>query len=245
MTRCKPGAPSRSRAVGWDEALEATRTALEDQGAIPFATFWKQLDLTLALEPLRILDMRRNVVHVLDAHEARQWSLPIVFVCGMTERHFPQHHRENAIVPGLQTEEDHDNNERLLYDIATSRATVETILSYPRFDENGQDTLPSFFLQDLDVEDASSRVRPAPSFHVATPQALALRHVRVLRQTERVVHRNVSAVSVSVFREEDAEAGRTSARTARSIGRVAARQHYARSARRVVENAHPGRGGSR
>jgi RecB family exonuclease len=162
----------RSTAVaqrGWDECVEATRAALDDAGLISFATFWKQLELTLLLQPLRVPDMRRNVVHVLDAHEAKQWSLPIVFVPGIVERHFPQYHRENPIVPGWKAEADHERDERFLFDVAISRATEETILSYPRFDENGQDSLPSFFLQGFEVEDVDRRIRPASLYNVAMP----------------------------------------------------------------------------
>lgn len=180
---------------GWDECVEATREALEDTGRIPFAAFWKQLEITLTLEPLRVPDMRRNVVHVLDAHEAKQWSLPIVFVPGMVERHFPQYHRENPIVPGWKAEEDHERDERFLFDVAISRATEETILSYPRFDENGQDSLASFFLQGLHlesgVEDVDRRVRPAPSFEVTMPHASPL--------TEPVTCNKLSASSVEDY----------------------------------------------
>lgn len=160
--------------TGWDECIEAARSALEDTGRIPLAAFWKQLEITLALEALRVPDLRRDVVHVLDAHEAKQWSLLVVFVPGMVERHFPQYHRENPIVAGLKTEQDHERDERFLFDVAISRATEETILSYPRFDENGQNSLASFFLQGFDAEDADRRVRPAPQFFVAMPSASPL-----------------------------------------------------------------------
>jgi ATP-dependent helicase/DNAse subunit B len=176
---------------GWDECVEATREALEDAGRIPLVTFWKQLELTLALEPLRVPDMRRNVVHVLDAHEAKQWSLPIVFVPGMVERHFPQYHRENPIIPGLKAEEDHERDERFLFDVAISRATEETILSFPRFDENGQDSLPSFFLQGLDLEDVDRRIHVHPSYEAAMPSASSL--------TDQVTCDKLSASSVEDY----------------------------------------------
>ena len=43
-------------------------------------------------------DQRRNVVHVLDVYEARQWQLPIIFLCGMTERAFPRYHASHPIL---------------------------------------------------------------------------------------------------------------------------------------------------
>ncbi len=140
--------------AAFEEILDGTAVALEGFGRCAPAIFWKQVETALALEPLRVPDARRNVVHVMDVYEARQWELPIVFVCGLIERHFPRYHREDPILgdaarrlAGLDTAADRQTEERFLFQIATSRATEETILSYPRFDEQGEDTLPSFFIE--------------------------------------------------------------------------------------------------
>lgn len=139
--------------AAFDAVLDGTAAALYGVGRCALAVFWKQVETALALEQLRVPDARRNVVHVMDAYEARQWELPIVFVCGLIERHFPQYHREDPILgdaarhrAGLDTAADRQAEERFLFELATSRATEETILSYPRFNEQGEDTLPSFFL---------------------------------------------------------------------------------------------------
>jgi hypothetical protein len=141
--------------AAFDEVLDDAAVALGDIGRCGFAVFWKQVETALALELVRVPDARRNVVHVMDAYEARQWEVPVVFVCGLIERHFPQYHREDPIlgdaarrIAGLPTAVDRQAEERFLFELATTRATKETILSYPRFDEQGEDTLPSFFLQD-------------------------------------------------------------------------------------------------
>ena len=137
----------------FDAILESATIALKGSGPCPLSEFWRHVETGLALEPLRAPDARRNVVHVMDAHEARQWELPIVFVCGLVERHFPQYHREDPILgeaarirAGLDTVAERQAEERFLFDLATSRATEQTIVSYPRFNEQGEDTLPSFFL---------------------------------------------------------------------------------------------------
>jgi hypothetical protein len=139
--------------AAFEEILDGAAAVLDGSGRCGLAVFWKQVETALALEPLRVPDARRNVVHVMDAYEARQWELPIVFVCGLIERHFPQYHREDPILgdaarrlAGLETAADRQLEERFLFELATSRATEETILSYARFDEQGEDTLPSFFL---------------------------------------------------------------------------------------------------
>jgi ATP-dependent helicase/DNAse subunit B len=154
---------------GWEAAVDFAAEVLGDSGPVRLGEFWKHVERVLALEPLRVPDQRRNVVHLLDAYEVRQWSLPLVFVVGMTERHFPQYHREDPIVgdavlrrAGLDTAEDREREERFLFTLAITRASEQTILSYPQYDERGQETLPSFFLPEQAPELASVAVRPAP-----------------------------------------------------------------------------------
>lgn len=187
--------------AGWDMALETTAAAFEGSGRIGLAEYWKQADTVLALEPMRVPDARRDAVHVLDAYEARQWSLPLVFVCGLTERHFPKYHRQNPIVgdaalrrAGLDTAEDREREERFLFDLVISRATEETVLSYPRFDEAGQNTLPSFFLRELPARDANETVRPQPKYAVPSPRASRLQDERLAE-----VHQRLSASSIESY----------------------------------------------
>ncbi len=78
----------------------------------------------------------------------------MVFVCGLLERVFPKYHGENPLLGdperrrlGLPTSADAQAEERFLFDLATTRATEALVLSYSRFDEKGEETLPSFFLQ--------------------------------------------------------------------------------------------------
>ncbi|MGH7330465.1 MAG: hypothetical protein ACREJX_19120, partial [Polyangiaceae bacterium] len=167
----------------FDDALDQTAAALsgadeERTGGLrrcarskemSLADFWRQAGIALAVEPLRIPD-RRNAVAMLDVFEARQWELPVVFVCGLTERHFPQYHREDPLLndvarrrAGLKTSAVLQQEERLLFEFALTRATGEAILSYPRFNDQGEETLPSFFLEGTDVFPCEARVRPKPS----------------------------------------------------------------------------------
>ena len=186
--------------AGFDDAIDAAALAFEGEPRVTLAAFWKQVERVLSQEPLRVNDARRNVVHILDAYEARQWSLPLVFVPGLTERHFPQYHREDAIVgdaalrrAGLDTAADREREEKFLYELATTRATAETILSYPRFDESGQSSLPSFFLNTADTEPRPSgsvpTVRPAPSRAILTP----------LRTPVPAQHNTLSASSIESY----------------------------------------------
>ena len=138
----------------------------------------------LRLTPLRIVDQRRNVVHVLSAYEARQWELPVVFVCGLVEGQFPRYHAPDPFLPEparrrlkesgtrIRTADDVDREERFLFDSAMSRATASLVLSYPKNDARGEQNLPSLFLDPAEPVTGTQAVRvqviqPEPA--AATP----------------------------------------------------------------------------
>lgn len=185
----------------WDEALDTTALELGST-RLTLAEFWKHTETVLKLAQLRAPDARRNVVHLLDAYEARQWSVPVVFVCGLTERQFPKYHSEDPLVgdlalrtAGLDTAADRDKEERFLFDLALTRATAETILSYPHYDENGQNSLPSFFLEGRPFTDVSGEVRPAPKLQISVPRPSPIQD-EALRQklTEQFTKLSASAI---------------------------------------------------
>lgn len=153
----------------FDAVLDSAALAL-DGSKISFARFWPQVEAALAVEKLRVPDRRRNVVNVLDVVEARQWELPIAFVCGLNERHFPQYHREDPLLPdagrreaNLPTSEDRQQEERFLFDLAVTRATEQVVLSYARFNDRGDACLRSFFLPEQGQAVAGARVLPTPA----------------------------------------------------------------------------------
>jgi len=153
----------------FDAVADQTAEARSDRHNVSLAEFWNDCEAALSLEPLRLVDRRRNVVHVMDVFEARQWELPVVFVCGLVERHFPQYHREDPLLndaarrrAGLRTSADLQSEERFLYELATTRASEQVILSHARFNEKGDEAIPSFFLQDVEAAPCGPRVRPRP-----------------------------------------------------------------------------------
>jgi hypothetical protein len=154
---------------GFAESLGAAALAF-DGAALPLEPFWRHVETVLSLEALRVPDRRRDVLHVMDAFEARQWELPVIFVCGLIERHFPQYHREDPLLGdaqrlrlGLDTAMDRQATERFLFDFVLTRATEQVFLSYPRYDERGEETLPSFFLDpNMTPGPCETRVRPRP-----------------------------------------------------------------------------------
>ncbi len=174
-------------------------------GSIPLREFWTEVEAGLKLEPLRASDRRRNVVHVMDVFEARQWALPIVFVCGMVERHFPQYHRENPLLDdaarrraGLKTSAELQRDESFLYEIATTRATERTILSHARFDQKGEEALRSFFLAGLEAEPCERRVRPAATRAVRARAPRPIRNDAALMRLSEL-HKKLAATSIEIF----------------------------------------------
>jgi ATP-dependent helicase/DNAse subunit B len=140
-------------------AIRAFQAALDQiaavlpSAAIPLAQFWPHVETALALEDLRVEDRRRDVVPIADVFEARQWNPPIVFICGLLERIFPLYHRQDPLVGdtlrarwGLSTAAQRQEEERTLFELAVTRASEEAVLSYPRLDEKGGETIPSSFL---------------------------------------------------------------------------------------------------
>jgi ATP-dependent helicase/DNAse subunit B len=186
---------------GFEAACDAAATVLDPATPVACKSFWDAVETMLASSELRVPDHRRDVVHVIDAFEARQWSLPVVFVCGLLEKEFPKYQSEDAILPDplrrilqsqgiqLRTSVQRQADERFLFDLALSRGTEAVVLSYPKLNAKGEANLPSFFLQHAKpfVEDRAADVRPTaerergqePLPFLATEQArhdLASRH---------------------------------------------------------------------
>ncbi len=187
---------------GFDAALDQAGAFTRE--ACSLADSWNHAELALSLEQSRAPDRRRNVVHVMDVFEARQWELPVVFVCGLVERHFPQYHREDSLFndaarrrAGLPTSADQQRQERFLFELATTRATETTVLSYSRFNEKGEDTLRSFFL-DSDAPLLTDRVRPAPVREVPIPPPSSIRQPELLTRLAQT-HQALSPSSIERF----------------------------------------------
>jgi ATP-dependent helicase/DNAse subunit B len=85
----------------------------------------------------------------------------VVFVCGLLEKQFPVYHASEPMFPdelrralnraglNLKTAAGRQREEEFLFEIATTRATSELVLSYPEYNAKGEPNLPSFFLEKL------------------------------------------------------------------------------------------------
>jgi ATP-dependent helicase/DNAse subunit B len=157
----------------FDQALDEAAEAWDGRQEMALETFWRSVKAVLRVKPMRLEDGRRNVVHVLSAHEARQWVLPVVFVCGLVEKQFPQFHPQDAYFPDsarsrlnangirVRTAAELEREERALFDSALTRATMLVTLSYPETDARGERNLRSAYLENWAIEERGSRsVRP-------------------------------------------------------------------------------------
>ncbi len=169
----------RSHAAALDafeSACDSAASVLDAAAPIECKQYWDAVETVLASSELRVPDHRRDVVHVIDAFEARQWGLPVVFVCGLLEKEFPKYQTEDAILPDsirmrmqsagvqLRTSLQRQADERFLFDLALTRASEALVLSYPQLNAKGEANLPSFFLHHARpfVEDRAADVRPQP-----------------------------------------------------------------------------------
>lgn len=166
--------------------------------------FWRHAQEALKDTSLRVADPRREAIHLLDVHEARQWELPVVFLCGLLEGDFP---RKVAPDPVLSEETrfklrtngvpvsnraDKQAEEAFLFQFALTRASQTLVLSWPAKDPEGRPTLRSFALDSVQQEPQEARglrvtptrvVPPAPRPSLQSEPALA--YVRARHRQHR------------------------------------------------------------
>ncbi len=148
------------RDVADDDALAFRWRELTDAMRVLARIFesvedWDSVEAEIETQTLRERDRRRQVVHLMDLHEARQWELDYVFAPGMLEGEFPRRPQPDPLLSedtraqlGLKTLPDRDKEEQLLWRVLTTRATKQLTLSYPRRNAKGDPLTPSPWLPD-------------------------------------------------------------------------------------------------
>ena len=129
---------------------------------ITFEEFLHIPESQVALTSYKKTDKRKEVVNVINVLEARQWEMSVAFVGGLLEKEFPRQVRENLFMKDyyrsrlnaagkivLREASEKMDEERYLFYIAITRAREKLYLSYPSANSNGNLTLPSFFLSDI------------------------------------------------------------------------------------------------
>jgi len=156
----------------WVEAISSI-TALPAQ-PLSLEHFWRAASIAVDTAVLHPIDDRANVVPVMDVHEARQWDVSSLLVCGMTDRDFPRQHPQNLLFPDsdvdrlraagipLRNAADYEHEERWLFDSLRTRATDSLFLSYPDHDASGKSVQRSRLLDFDRQAEPAQLCRPIP-----------------------------------------------------------------------------------
>lgn len=115
----------------------------------------------LEIDLYSLRERNANRVQVYDISLARQKEYRVVFTAGLLEKSFPLHAKEDAILSDwerrlfsqgeafpLNERLPRQNLERYLFYLAVTRPSEQLILSCPRLDLEGKESLPSFYLDE-------------------------------------------------------------------------------------------------
>jgi ATP-dependent helicase/DNAse subunit B len=178
--------------------------------AIHLSDFWEQMQPALAAASVRGPGRRRDAVHLLDVYEARQWELPVVFVCGLKEGEFPRRPSSDPVLSGslrlrlrqqgfpLALTSTLEAEERFVFEIAQTRATHRAFYCWPQFNEAGEPSLRSFALDLVAADEAPARrvrMKPVVDVPLLPPASLDDHRVRDGLASKFAVHRTTSLES--------------------------------------------------
>lgn len=115
------------------------------------------IDLSLFSVPV----YEKNRVQVYDVVLALQKEYKVIFTAGLLEKNFPQRVLEDALLKdeerkclnrnGARFDERlaRSSGERFFFYMAVTRAKERLYLTYPRFDLEGKEALPSFYIEEV------------------------------------------------------------------------------------------------
>jgi ATP-dependent helicase/nuclease subunit B len=148
----------------FESLLEEIRRACLPAGRQPsgqnrkmrFETFAREFLGLLEVDLFSLHDRDKNRVQVYDVSLSRQKEYKVVFLAGLLEKFFPAEIREDPIlsdrerrVLGLKERLPRQALERYFFYLGLTRAREALVLSYPRFDLEGHEALPSFYVDEV------------------------------------------------------------------------------------------------
>ena len=161
-------AAARSHVAALNACLAALESAVaffaEPERAVTLADYWRVASSVIANTVFQIPDDRADVVHVMSVHEARQWDLDALLVCGLTDHDFPRREAANLFFPDAALFLDArrgDGDEQALFEALCTRASEALVLTYPTHDAAGKSVERSRFLADIAVPERARPVAPA------------------------------------------------------------------------------------
>ncbi len=121
-----------------------------------FESFAQEFLGLMEVDLFSLHERDKNLVQVYDVSLARQKEYKVVFAAGLLEKGFPAEIREDPVlsdeerrVVGLAERLPRQSLERYFFYTALARAREKIILSYPRFDLEGREALPSFYVDEV------------------------------------------------------------------------------------------------
>ncbi len=123
-----------------------------------FERFATELLGLIEIDLFSLHDRDKNRVQIYDISLARQKEYKVVFLAGLLEKVFPVEIREDPVlsdeerrVVGLRERLPRQAVERYFFYLGVTRAREKLILSYPRFDLEGREALPSFYVDEVEA----------------------------------------------------------------------------------------------
>ncbi len=178
----------------------------------PQFSFHGFMDHFLGLVDLDLYSLHerdKNRVQIYDVSLARQKEYKVVFIAGLLEKVFPVQIQEDPLLSDwerrlvnggladpLGERLPRQQIERLLFYLAITRASEKIFLSYPHLDIEGKESLPSFYLDEV--------------------QNLFVKKIKLIKQTlsrpypspeEAITARELETAVVGILAHEEADLG--------------------------------------
>lgn len=133
------------------------------QGDDLFGAFTERFMKLVELDLYSLRSANANAVQVYDISLARQKSYQVIFIAGLLEKKFPMQTIEDPVLSdwerrlfnsfgsevNLNERIPRQSLERYLFYVALTRAEEKVILTYPRFDIEGREFLPSSYVDEI------------------------------------------------------------------------------------------------
>jgi ATP-dependent helicase/DNAse subunit B len=163
----------RSQAAGlraWTEAVSLAPRFWPGAGKpIGLEEFWRVAAELVDAASVQVRDDRRDVVHVMNVYEVRQWDISALFVCGTTDRDYPRKAQQNLLFPDieiaalgipLRKAADLERDEAALFASLRGRARDTLVLTWSDHDAGGRRAESSRYVRQL-IDEGRATTRPA------------------------------------------------------------------------------------
>ncbi|MBI1977379.1 MAG: exodeoxyribonuclease V subunit gamma [Candidatus Omnitrophica bacterium] len=141
--------------------LDEVRTKTRTWHVTDTKDFIRELLALMEVDLYSVHSRDKNRIQIYNVSLARQKEYKVVFLAGLLEKQFPVQIREDPIFSDLERRTLNEHGEvlkerlprqaleRFLFYMAVTRASEHLILTYPRFNLEGKEALPSFYVDEV------------------------------------------------------------------------------------------------